>query len=314
MSALDEETFVLEARAKFGQRNYDKALAAVQKALEYDANNIEALNLKILVEGQLGKTHPQESIEHALELNPENPYTIANHAYQLLRDNKVDAALERASEALQKDPNNPFAQQVMAEALRSRFWIYRLFFKYSEFVSRLTEKGSWAFIIGIYIAYRILIRSSKEYPVLLPLVYLFCGLFILSWLIRPISNLFLYFNKYGKLLLDKDETKMAISVGIALSVSIVSLCLYFAGISQKLFFDLAIVAGLSAIPLSTYLSPTQKNNQQRLTYLTYGLIGMGLLSLLPNMHVFLVFFLLGIFAYQWIVNGILIKEGARVID
>lgn len=314
MSALDEETFVLEARVKMGQRNYDKALQATEQALEYDANNIEALNLKIAIEGQLGKTHPEESIKHALELNPENPYTIANHAYQLLRDNQVDAALERASEALQKDPNNPFAQQVMAEAMRSRFWLYRLFFKYGEFVSRLTEKGSWTFIIGIYIVYRILIRSSEKFPFLLPLVYLLFGLFILSWLIRPLSNLFLYFNKYGKLLLDKDDTKMALSVGAALSVSLISFCLYFAGLNQDLFFNLALVAGLSAIPLSSYLSPTKKSNQQRLTYLTFGLIGMGLLSLLPNMSIFLIFFFIGIFAYQWIVNGMLIKEGARVID
>ena len=314
MSALDEETFVLEARVKMGQRNYDKALLAIGKALEYDANNIEALNLKIALEGQLGKSHPQDSINHALKLNPENPYTIANHAYQLLRDGKVEAALERSAEALQKDPNNPLGRQVMADAMRSRFWLFRLFFKYGEFISRLTAKSSWAFIIGVYIGYRIIRSLANQYPILLPLVYLLFGLFILSWLIQPIANLYLYFNKYGKLLLDKDDTKMALSTGAALAIAIPSFCLYIAGINPDLFLRLAAVAGFSAIPLSSYLSPTNKSNQQRLTFLTFGIIGMGLLALFFNIGLFIILFFLGIFAYQWIINGILIKEGARVID
>ncbi len=313
MSALDEDTFLLEAKVKMGQRNYDKALLATNQALEYDANNIEALNLKIALEGQLGKPHSEDSIKHALELNPEDPYTIANHAYQLLRNGQAEAALERAAEALEKDPNNAFAQQVMAEALRSKFWLYRMFFNYSQFVSRLTEKGSWTFIIGIYIGYRIIRNLARQYPILLPLVYLIAGLFILSWLIEPIANLYLYFNKYGKLLLDKDDAKMALSAGAALGIALVSIGLYF-GIGGDLFLSLALVAGLSAIPLSSYLSPTKKSNQQKLTWFTFGLIGIGLLSLLPNLGALLIVFMLGVFAYQWVINGILIKEGARVID
>ena len=83
---------------------------------------------------------------------------------------------------------------------------------------------------------------------------------------------------------------------------------------EQFFLDLGFVAGLSAIPLSSYLAPTQKRNQQKLTWFTFGLIGIGLLSLLPNFGAFFLLFMLGVFAYQWVVNGILIKEGARVID
>ena len=106
LAHLDAGVFVLEAHVKLAQKNYDRALEATERALELEANDPEALNLKIMIENILGKGNLKEDIDHVLELNPENASTIANHALHFLHNNKPKEALERAREALMKDPNN----------------------------------------------------------------------------------------------------------------------------------------------------------------------------------------------------------------
>ncbi len=312
LGELDEDIFILESRAKLGLRNYDKALEAVNKALEIDASNQDALNLKIMISNILGKDI-EADVNDVLELNPENAWSIANHAEELLNQGKVKEALERAKDSLMIDPENPIGQHVMAEALKSRFFIYRLFRKYSEFTARLSEGGSWYFLIGVYVAYKVLRGIAKQIPELIFLVYIIIGLFLLTWIIGPITNLYLSFNRYGKLLLDHDEKLMARLVGLSLLAGIICTVLFFTGVNFINVNTLILTFGM-AIPFGSFLQPRKKRGRQTALIFTCGLLFFGILSLIPSATPFFAIFILGLFAYQWVINGILIRENSRVID
>jgi hypothetical protein len=247
-----------------------------------------------------------------LSLDPENAGTQANHALKLLKEGKVDEALERVSEALRQDPTNEMARYVMAEAMKSRFWLFRLFFKYSQVVGRLTSKGSWTLIIGGYVAFRLVSSLSENYPVFLPLFYILLAFFILSWLVDPLFNLYLYFNKHGKLLLDEEDKIMALSVGGTLLIAL-SCQVWFLATAN---YDVGIVAlmfAIFAIPLSSFLKPIKKENQTKLKYYTGAIIVSGLIGCLIASWPFIPITIFGTFIYQFVVNNMIIKENARVI-
>ena len=69
------------------------------------------------------------------------------------------------------------------------------------------------------------------------------------------------------------------------------------------------------IPLGTMYKPMNKKNQSIATKLTLaifitGILGLATLVFTGNAFVFYVS-AFGIFAYQWIINGMMIKEASR---
>ncbi len=315
MDPGNASAYLSMAQVKVAQNNYDKTQYFVDKALEIDPENISALNLKIMVQGILGEEDTNASIDTALELQPENASTVANHGIQLLREGKTDEALERLEYALSLEPTNYLARYGMLEAMKNKFWPYRMLFKFKMFCSKLTAKGSWGLIIGFYIVYQIILSVARSMPhlepFLMPIVYAMFGFFILTWILDPLMNIYLQTNKYGKLLLEKDDKKMANLCGIALIGAILSLL--FMIVSPRGAW-MAMIFGLSLIPLGTFLNPTQAKNQKKTTYFTIGLVTIGLLALLTGGDMIIFGFIIAVFAYQWYFNSVMIGENARVMD
>ena len=309
------ESFVKLSAVKLARRNYDEALDAARLALQLDPENVNALNLKIMVGGLLGNPDTQTTIEEALQVDPQSASTIANHGMQLLRDGKVDEALERLKYALSLDPTNGIARYAMTQALKARFWPYRMFLKYGEFSARLSGRSSWMILIGAYLLYRFLARLARDNealaPFLMPLVWLIAFLFLLTWILDPLMNLYLLSNPYGRVLLDDDDKKMARYTGASLGVGLLAFALYFAsGASQLLM--LGIMGVLFMIPLGTFLKPSREKHRRQLSYFTLGVVGVGLTAVLFNIDLLYLLVFLAVFAYQWIINAILIRENARV--
>ena len=217
MNAEDDDALVLMAKIKLDQRNYDAAINYADQALEIDAQNTEALNLKIYVGGFLGRSDTEETINEALNVNPEDSSTIANHGYQLLRQGKVDEALDRLKYALSINPNDQLGRYAMLEALKARFWPYRMYFKYKEAMAKLSGGANFGIMIGLWFGVNYLNRLASQQPdlapFLMPLVYFMVALFLLTWIIDPIMNFYLLTNQYGRLLLDKEDKLMASLVG-----------------------------------------------------------------------------------------------------
>ena len=304
---------VLQARAKLGQRNYDRAYASIETALSHDPEDVQALNLKITLSGLLGHDTTRETIDEALQISPDDPHTIANQGYQLVREGKVTEALERLKYALSLNPSNQLARFAMMEALKARFWPYRMYFKYKEKMSKLSGGGSWAFIIGIYIVYNLVRRAAAEHPALWPIVYVLAGLFILTWVMDPLMNLYLLSNKYGRMLLDDDDKTMAKFCGASLLGAIVFLAAYIGTGNDQLIFNAALFV-LFMIPLGTFLNANKPNNRRTTTLFTVGIVVAGLAGMALNLIPLIMVSVVGLFIYQWVINGILIRENSRTFD
>lgn len=305
----------LKSRLKFAQRYFDGALKYANSALVIDPENLEALNQKAFLASRLGdKDVANNAVLEALEKNPEDPYTIANHGHQLLVDGKVKEALERLSEALRLSPTNSLARYAMQEALKSRFWPYRMFYKYMHFMGRLTARGSWTVIIGAYVIYQVILwigRSNETLaPFVMPIAYVLVGFFLLSWIINPLMNLYLLTNNYGRLLLDDEEKKMAKLTGLSLALAVISFCIwYFFNLEIFMFATFFFVAMM--IPLGSFLTPYNKSSRQKLIYFTGAIFIFGLAGILLNTIMLLNIAFIGIFIYQFAVNSIAISSSSR---
>jgi tetratricopeptide (TPR) repeat protein len=317
MMPYNDEVYLLMAKVKLGLRNYDNAIYFTNQALELNPENVEALNLKIMLLGINHSDDTDESLETALHLDPENASTIANHAMQLMRKGNTKESLERFKEALSIDQTNQLARYGMSEALKSQFPPYRWYFLLKEKLSALSAKGSWAYLLGFFVMYRILIAVSKSNPeiapFLQPIILIFFIFFLSSWIFEPIMNVYLLGNKYGRLLLDKDDKVMAKLCASSLICSFIFFILFAISLEPKLLFA-SIVFFAFLLPLGSFLTVVSERNRKITTAMTVGIIAVSLLSFLVKNSIFFISAILLFVAYQWIVNGMRISENARVYD
>lgn len=318
----EPEYYNLMANVKFKQRNYDRALYFSDKALSLDPEDLQALNMRSTAAGVLGKNEDaQISIQEALQHDPDNDWTIANHGQQLLREGKVHEALERFKEALAINPNNDLAQYGLKEALKSKFWPYKMFYKYQLLMSRLTSQQMWGIMIGAYIVLRILSRTAESNPSLAlflnPIVYLIVAVFLSTWIIQPLMNLYLMTNKYGQLLLDKYDKKAAKYVGVSLLLATISLAASFV-VDMEGLMIIAVFFVALMIPLGTMFNPPTKSGRQKTVFFTIGILAAGMLGffikLSTGSDIGIIIPFAAIFIYQWLLNGIMIKAGSRIIN
>lgn len=322
MDPEDPEYYNIMATAKYNQRNYDKALYYADKALELDPEDLDALNLRTSAAGILGRNDAANlSIAEALQQNPNNDYTIANHAHQLLREGKVQESLDRFKEALALNPNNVVARYGLQEAMKSKFWPYKMFYKYQLAMSKLAGRQMWAVIIGAYVGINLLNRLAESNPAIAPfvrpIVITVVIIFLSTWIINPLLNLYLLRNQYGRLLLDEDDKKSAKLVGSSLLIAIAawigSFILPINGLEMVAIFFVAMM-----IPLGSMYNPPKEDDVVKTTRATLGIFILGMIGLAfmmttGNQLVVMLAFA-GIFIYQWYLNSIMIRSGARIMD
>lgn len=305
------------ARSYLGQRNIDKSRIFIDKALELDPEDIDALNFKIMIDGMDGKSDTDDTLDTALRLDPNNPYSIANHGMQLLRKGNVRESLERFKEALALDPENYIAKTGMSEALKSRFWPYRMFFKLGEKMSRLSELGAWKVVIGGYLLVRVLRGIAKNNeaiaPFIFPIIIALVALFYLSWVFSPLMNVYLLTNPYGKYLLDEDDQKMAKYSAASLGLAILCAIGYFAFGIERLGLGGFFFFGM-LIPLGSFLNVQNPSKRKSIIIFVVGMLVVGVLGILLNQVILVGIGLLCIFIYQWVFNAIMLNEHSRVYD
>lgn len=303
------------AYINFNEKNFEKALDYANKALEIEPEDVFALNTRSSALVKLDRQEEAfETIEGALNHDPNNDYTHANYGWGLLEKNDHKKALEHFKEALSHQPNNAYAQAGMLEAIKATNPIYRMFLKYNFWITKQTAKYQWAFLILFVFGTRIVRNVADTNQVLgnilYPIYYILIAFAVSTWLVNPISNLFLRFNTYGKLLLDKKEKLSSTLVAVALGVSILSLVLFF--ILNHFVFIYFVLFGVTiAIPLSSMFTDTKPKNI--LVYYTIGLAVLGI-HVLINLSFYNILpavapiYLFGFIAYQWIANYFIIKN------
>ncbi len=316
LDPYDADYFALQAHISLLRKQYEVALDAANKALEIDAENLLALIVRSTALNKLNrKEESYETIEGALKNDPNNAYTHANYGWGLLEQGDHKKALEHFKEALTNNPNLGYAQAGMLEALKAANPVYRLFLKYSFWMGNMTAKYQWGVIIGFALGFRALRTVARNSPALqpylTPLIIAIAIIAFSTWIITPISNLFLRFNKYGQLLLDRKEKMSSNFVALSLAACITGLILYFALADEKML-AIAAFGFAMMLPLGTMFSPS-KNKYLLLGYtICLGVVGAiaVVLTFSTNQlfNIMTPVFILGFVAFQWLANYLLIKE------
>ncbi len=312
----DANYFALLSKIKLGKKQFEEALKTANKALEIDPENILALNTRSSALIKLNRSDESfETIEGALREDPNNAYSHANYGWGLLEKGNHKKALKHFKEALSNDPNFDYAQLGMIEALKAANPLYRLFLKYQFFMSNLTAKNQWGVIIALYFGFRglkTLARSNEALqPYLIPVIIALALIFFSTWIIEPLSNLFLRFNTYGQLLLDKKEKMSSNFVAISLGIFLVGVLSYLISWDNRMLI-IAVFGFTMMLPLAMMFS-SSKNEHVLLNYtialIIIGLIAIGLTFWTGEMfNTMTIVYILGFIAFQWIANYIMIKE------
>ncbi len=316
MDPLNAYIFALLASVKMTRKSYDEALDLADKALALDGENLMALNVRSSALNKLDRNEESfTTIEGALRNDPNNAYTHANYGWNLLEQGKHKEALEHFKESLSKDPSFKYAQSGLLEALKASNPIYRAFLKYAFWIGNLTAKYQWGVIIGFYFLFRILRNISEKSealkPFLTPLLIVMGILAFSTWIIGPVSNLFLRFNKYGQLLLSAKEKISSNFVALSFGVGCYGLILYFI-FREDTWLALTIFGFTMMLPCSVMLSTTKSKNL--LLVYTIGLTLVGIIAIIKiytgseltnNMATL---YVLAYVAFQWVANFMIIGE------
>jgi tetratricopeptide (TPR) repeat protein len=306
----------LLAHTQIGRKQFNEALASADTALEIDAENLLALNTRSTALLKLNRTDESfETINGALREDPNNSYTHANYGWGLLEKGDHQNALIHFKEALSKDPTSEYAQAGMIESLKASNVVYRLFLKYSFWMGNLTEKYQWGVLIGFFFVVRFLrtvAKSNEELePYLTPLIIGLGLLAFSTWIINPIGNLFLRFNKYGQVLLSKSEKISSNFVAISFICFIIGVLLFFI-LSDERMLAIAVWGFTMMLPLGIMYSPSK--NENALLIYTASLAIVGMLAVVLTFatgemfNLMTIVYLIGFFAFQWVANYMIIKE------
>jgi len=227
----------------------------------------------------------------------------------------ADEANRYFREALKLDPNFTYAQSGMLEALKANNIFYRLFLQYSFWMGNLTSKYQWGVIIGFFIGFRLLraLAAGNENlrPYLTPIIILLALIMFSTWIITPVSNLFLRLNKYGKHLLGKQEKMSANFVGISFLIFISGLLAYML-LGDEKYLPVAVFGFAMMLPCSSMFSPSKNKHALVIYTIAMALVGLGSIFITFQsgeiFNVLSTIFVLGFVAFQWVANYMVIRD------
>lgn len=300
-------------------KDYEDALNSANIGLQIDAENITSLNARSSALVGLGRRQEAfETIDKSLATDPNNPDTHANLGWGLLHHGKSDDALMHFQTALKVDPMSEYAKAGMLEAMKSKFPVYRYFLQFMLWLGKMKGKNQWIFIIGSYIALRLLgnLADNNETlkPYLVPIIALIVIFFISTWVFSPLMNLYLMTNKFGRYTLSEQQKNTSTLVGVALLISLISLVAYFAFIPNEGVLALALFSFLTMIPLGSMHIPDNVASQKKLQLATVMIAVLMCISVVISFSTNIIFTSFTIIpvgllvAYQWYVNYLTIRE------
>lgn len=257
--------YAIKAVIFLDTQKHAEAIEYAKKGLEIYPDDLLCNNVFSLAQNKAGHAEDAfERLEYMLAEDPENSFTQANMGYHYLSKGKVKKAKEHFSVALQKDPTNEFTKAGMMQAIKSTNWFYRKFLQYSMWIEKIGRKNKFALYIGVIILVKIL-------PILLPFYLL---LILWSWFAGPLSDVILYFDRYGRYLMTKENYQLTkINICILL---VAAFCLILSLLVDSSFFGLAFALGLSIVPI--YLIDSSVRPRKRITMGVFAcsFIGVGL--------------------------------------
>ncbi|MCA9068079.1 MAG: tetratricopeptide repeat protein [Planctomycetaceae bacterium] len=278
--------------------HWQKALDDAEAGLALDPEHDGCLNLKAQSLGKLGReAEAKIALDSALRRNPDNAHTHANQGWRALEAGEHKQALEHFREALRLDPESDWARAGIVEAMKAKYFIYRIFLKYLSWMSRLTTRVQWFILIGAYLAYRWGFRLAEQNPGtfgwLWPFIFLYFAFVLLTWFAAPLFNLLLRLNRFGRLALSDDQRRGSTVFGLGVLVTLLlgAAWIFFEQsphlveieesmqvVGSKLASTAALNCLLLLIPLSIIYSLPTGQPRKTMTFVVLGLAGLALLQ------------------------------------
>jgi len=230
----NETHFAVLASVHLGLRDWAAALEAAEQGLSINPEDVQCANLRSMALVRLGrKEEAMRTVDFALERAPENAWSHANQGWNCLHRNDPKRAQDHFREALRLEPDLEYARQGMLEALKARNPVYRGMLAYFLWMGRQSGKLQWAFVIGSYFMSRYIGSLTRGEHGLgwatWPVVIAFYLFIYLSWTAVPMFNLLLRFERFGRLVLSRDERHATNWFGACVLLLLASLGLWASG-------------------------------------------------------------------------------------
>jgi tetratricopeptide (TPR) repeat protein len=298
---FDPDHHELLSQIKLQQKKWGEALAAAEQGLGYDAEHLGCANMRAMALAKLGREdEARDMLDEAIRQDPENAMTHANLGWTALHAGQHKQALEHFRESLRLDPTFEWARDGMLEALKARHFLYRVMLRYFLAMSKLSARKQWLVILAVFFLGK----------VLLPLVVVFV---FLSWTAESFFNLALRFNRYGRLLLSREQKLATNLLGGCLLTLLIAAPLAFLT-RHDIPVMVAMASALMMIPIAGAFETTFSRGSK---FLKLYAAGLGLLLILAAV-LWLVardlapiptgLFVIGSLAFTWVANLSRIKS------
>ncbi|MBN1118410.1 MAG: tetratricopeptide repeat protein [Bacteroidales bacterium] len=318
LNPMNADYYGVLSSIKEMQKEFKAMLNLAEEGLSIDPENLLCLNNRSTALIKLGrKEEAFQTADKTLELDPENPMTHANYGWTHLEKGDHKKALEHFMESLRIDPNSQYAQVGMMQALKAKYLIYRMFLKYAFWMSNMKGKMQWLVIIGFLVIIRLFRWLAAEMPetrlVFVPVIALYILFAISTWVIGPLSNLFLRFNFYGKYLLSQLEKLAASFTGVSLLIGFTGVILYLV-LKQEAYLALAAFGIIMMIPLGSMFSSNTKKGKTIFIAYTATMFILGAFALAISFKTGIAInglsfiFILMFVGFQFLANFLLIRE------
>ncbi len=204
------EYFALLSAIELACGDRTKALLDAQRGLSIDPEHLYCLNLHAMALSQLNRyQEAQNTLEIAIAKEPENGITYNTQGWAFLYSGDFNNALKCFREALRLNPEQERARKGMLEALRARYSLYRLIFKFELWLYRLNWSSRLFIIFSIFF-----LSIFKVFFLILLLSILLLGI------AKPVFTLILRFDFYGRLTLSQSEIAASNWSGLALLLAV----------------------------------------------------------------------------------------------
>lgn len=270
LDPFDENYFGQKAYILLKQKQFEEALLLANEGLKINAKSTFCLNARTTALTKLKrKDEAQQTINSLLFDNPDNANSHANVGWSYLERNDNATALIHFKEALMLDPNIDYARSGMLTALKAKNKLYNLYLSYSFWLSNKSKKNQWVFIIGLYLVFNIAIKilsATNLSIIVIPLLIAYLLFALGGWIMDPLSNMILLFDKYGKYLLNKNDT-LSGQLFFALLLSTLLFFIIYLATETNLFILISFASLAAILPLTKgALHETKKKRNVNFIY------------------------------------------------
>lgn len=276
----------LRASISIMEKEWKAALKDADAGLEFDPEDEDLLNIRARALIGLGKRlEASESLDAALQRDPENAFSHANQGWTLIERGKFEQAMVHFREALRLDPDMEWARYGIINAMKARYFLYRIFLNYILWMSKLKAKVQIGLVVGAYFLIQWIDGITRRHPDLAPwldpIVWVYIAFVMLSWMAIPFFNLLLRTSRFGRLALKKEETRGANLLGAAVLLFIALMATAVVTGSLR-FQELGVRCGLLLIPVSCIYLVAAGRSRMTIALATLALAVIGTVPLLPG--------------------------------